>query len=144
MAVGPVEYMIVGFPGNQFKGDIVPALAELVESGTIRIIDLAFVLKDKDGNVAAMEIEELEGGAADAFQALQAVVGDLVNEEDLEAVGEALEPNSSAMMLVWEDVWATKVKEAIRGAGGVLLDLERVPADFVDAALAASSTKLVK
>jgi uncharacterized membrane protein len=136
--------MIVGFPGNQFKGDIVPALAELVESGTIRIIDLAFVLKDKDGNVTAMEIEDLEGGAADAFQALQAVVGDLVNEEDLEAVGEALDPNSSAMMLVWEDVWATKVKEAIRGAGGVLLDLERVPADFVDAALAASSTKLVK
>jgi uncharacterized membrane protein len=142
MAIGPVEYMVVGFPGNQFKGDIAPALAELVESKTIRIIDLAFVMKDADGNVVAMELEELQGGAADAFQALQAELGDLVNEEDLEAVGEALEPNSSALLLVWEDVWATRIKKAIQDAGGELFDLVRIPAEIVDAALEASTVKL--
>jgi uncharacterized membrane protein len=135
--IGPVEYMAVSFPGNKFKGEIVPALKELVDSGTVRIIDLAFVTKDADGNVAAIEVEELDSDAGQAFAALQAEIGDLVNADDLEAVGEVLEPNSSAAVLVWEDVWATKLAKAIRDAGGVLLDLERVPHEVVQAALAA-------
>jgi len=135
--IGPVEYMAVSFPGNKFKGEIVPALKELVDSGTVRIIDLAFVTKDADGNVAAIEVEELDSDAGQAFAALQAEIGDLVNADDLQAVGEVLEPNSSAAVLVWEDVWATKLAKAIRDAGGVLLDLERVPHEVVQAALAA-------
>jgi Family of unknown function (DUF6325) len=135
--IGPVEYMAVSFPGNKFKGEIVPALKELVDSGTVRIIDLAFVTKDVDGNVLAMEVEELDSDAGKAFAALQAEIGDLVNADDLQAVGEVLEPNSSAAVLVWEDVWATKLAKAIRDAGGVLLDLERVPHEVVQAALAA-------
>jgi uncharacterized membrane protein len=135
--IGPVEYMAVAFPGNKFKGEIAPALKELVDSGTVRIIDLAFVTKDADGNVVAMEVEELESDAGKAFAALQAEIGDLVNADDLQAVGEVLEPNSSAAVLVWEDVWAAKLAKSIRDAGGVLLDLERVPHEVVQAALKA-------
>jgi hypothetical protein len=132
--IGPVEYMVVAFPGNQFKGEIVPALSELVKSGTVRIIDLAFVTKDADGSVAAMEVEDIDSEAGKAFQSLEAEIGELVNQDDLMAVGEVLEANSSAAVLVWEDVWATKLAKAIRDAGGVLLDLERVPHEVVLAA----------
>jgi uncharacterized membrane protein len=135
--IGPVEYMVVAFPGNKFTGDIVPALKELVDSGTVQIIDLAFVSKDADGNVAVMELEDIDSPAGKAFQALEAEIGDLVNEDDLRAVGEVLEPSSSAAVLVWEDVWAAKLAKAIRDAGGVLLDLERVPHEVVKAALSA-------
>ena len=103
MAIGPVEYVIIKFPGNQFKGEIVPALADLVESGTVRILDLVFVLKDEDGNIASLEYEDLPGladvdGEADG----------LLNEEDLEMAAEVLEPNSSGLLIVWEDRWARR------------------------------------
>jgi Family of unknown function (DUF6325) len=137
--IGPVEYMAVSFPGNKFKGEIAPALKELVDAGTVRIIDLAFVTKDSEGNVLAMEVEELDSDAGRAFAALQAEIGDLVNADDLQAVGEVLEPNSSAAVLVWEDVWAAKLAKAISDAGGVLLDLERVPREVVQAALKAGA-----
>jgi hypothetical protein len=134
--------MVVAFPGNKFKGEVIPALAELVESGTIRIIDFAFVAKDAKGNVAAFEIEDLDSDVGAAFQTLQAAIGDLVNAEDLERVGEGLEPNMSAALLVWEDVWATKLANAISDAGGVLIDIQRVPREIVTAALEASTVKL--
>ena len=102
--IGPVEYMVVSFPGNKFKGDIASALEELVKSGTVRIIDLAFVIKDAAGDIVAMELEDLDSDAGKAFVAIEAEIGDLVNEDDLMAVGEVLEPNSSAAVLVWEDV----------------------------------------
>jgi Family of unknown function (DUF6325) len=135
MSIGPVEYLIVAFPGNQFKGEIVPALAELVEAGTIRIIDLAFVLKDPDGAVVAMELGDLDSDVFKAFDALSPEGLGLLNEEDLAAAGEELEPNSSAALLVWEDVWATKLRDAILNAGGEVLDLERVPYEVVQAAV---------
>ena len=135
MSIGPVEYLIVAFPGNQFKGEIVPALAELVEAGTIRIIDLAFVLKDADGAVVAMELGDLDSGVFKAFDALSPEGLGLLNEEDLAAAGEELEPNSSAALLVWEDVWATKLRDAILNAGGEVLDLERLPYEVVQAAV---------
>ena len=135
MSVGPVEYMIVAFPGNRFKGEIVPALAELVEAGTIRIIDLAFVLKDADGAVVTAEMGDLDSDVFKAFDALSPESLGLLNEEDLAAAGEELEPNSSAALLVWEDVWATKLRDAIVNAGGELLDLERLPKEVVDAAI---------
>jgi uncharacterized membrane protein len=130
--------MIVAFPDNNFKGEIAPALAELVESGTIRILDLAFVMKDADGKVAALEVEDLDSKAALAFQVLQLAIGELVSAEDLEQVGNVLEPNQSALLLVWEDVWATKVATAMANAGGVLLSMDRVPRDVVVAALEAA------
>lgn len=135
MGIGPVEYLIVAFPGNQFRGEIVPALKEQVEAGTIRIIDLAFVLKDADGAVMTAEMADLDSEVYKAFDSLSPEQMGLLNEEDLAAAGEELDPNSSAALLVWEDVWATKVRDAIRNAGGELLDLERVPGEVVEAAV---------
>ena len=135
MSIGPVEYMIVAFPGNRLKGEIVPALAELVEAGTLRIIDLAFVMKDADGVVVTAELGDLDSEVFKAFDALSPEPMSLLNHEDLAAAGEELEPNSSAALLVWEDVWATKLRDAILNAGGELLDLERVPHEVVNAAI---------
>ena len=132
--VGPVEYMVVAFPGNKFQGRIAPALQELVDSGTIRIIDLTFVAKDADGQVVSAELSDLDPVVQDALRRLNPEIGGLFSEEDLAAAAEELEPNSSAALLVWEDVWAAKVAQAIRDAGGVLLDLERVPHDVIMAA----------
>ena len=135
MSIGPVEYMIVAFPGNRLKGEIVPALAELVEAGTLRIIDLAFVMKDADGAVGTAEMGDLDSEVFKAFDALSPETMGLLNQEDLAAAGEELEPNSSAALLVWEDVWATKLRDAILNAGGELLDLERIPHEVVKAAM---------
>ena len=139
--IGPVQYMAVAFPGNKFTGNITPALVELVESGMIRIIDLAFVGKNAEGDVIAMELEELDSEAGKAFQTLQAEIGDLVNEADLKEIGAGLEPNSSAAILVWEDVWAKRFVGALREAGGVLIDIQRVPHEVVQAALEWSEQK---
>jgi hypothetical protein len=135
MSIGPVEYLIVAFPGNQFKGEIVPALQEQVEAGNIRIIDLAFVMKDADGAVVTAELGDLDSEVFKAFDALSPETMGLLNEEDLAAAGEELDPNSSAALLVWEDVWATKIRDSIVNAGGEVLDLERVPYEVVNAAV---------
>lgn len=132
--IGPVDYMIVAFPGNKFKGEIVPALADLVEKGVIRIIDAAFVIKDEDGNAGAIELFELEADAQAALESVGIEVSGLFNEEDLDAAAEELEPNSSALLLVWENVWAREVAQAMRNAGGELLDFDRLPHDIVQAA----------
>jgi len=135
MSIGPVEYLIVAFPGNQFKGEIIPALADLVDAGTIRIIDLAFVMKDADGAVVTAELGDLDSEVFKAFDALSPETMGLLNEEDLAAAGEELDPNSSAALLVWEDTWATALRDAIVNAGGEVLDLERVPYQVVNAAV---------
>jgi uncharacterized membrane protein len=135
MSIGPVEYLIVGFPGNRFNGEMVPALAELVESGTIRIIDLLFITKDADGNVEAFEIEDHEDLAP--YGALNEELDGLLNDEDIEMAAEVLEPNSSAAFLVWEDCWARKFAEAARESGGVILAGERIPHQIIEEALAA-------
>ena len=132
--LGPVDYMIVAFPGNQFKGEIAPALADLVEKGTIRIIDLAFVAKDADGNIAAFELTDIDPDVRKGFENMGVEVNGLFNEDDLQAAGEELDPNSSAALLVWENLWAKDVAQAIRDAGGELLDFERLPHEVVQAA----------
>jgi uncharacterized membrane protein len=132
--IGPVDYLIVAFPGNQFRGEIAPALAELVESNTIRIIDIAFVGKSADGSTASFELMELDPEVQSALEGIGIEVSGLFNEEDLEAAAEELEPNSSAALLVWENVWARNVAQAIRNAGGEVLDFDRLPHDVVQAA----------
>jgi Family of unknown function (DUF6325) len=136
MGIGPVQYMIVAFPGNQFKGEIAPALEELVQSGTIRIIDLAFVIKAEDGSMAGVELEDAGSDVFQAFETLAAERGGFVSEEDLQAVAGALEPNSAAAILVWEDVWATRLADAIENANGQLIDIQRVPRELVQEAVA--------
>lgn len=135
-SIAPVEYLIVGFPGNQFNGDIAPALIELVESGAVRILDLIFITKDAEGNVTAFEYDEL-----DSLLPLDAVAQEsmgLLNDEDVELAAETLEPNSSAAFLVWEDLWAARFANAVRESGGVVLAGERIPHAIVEAAIAQS------
>jgi hypothetical protein len=132
MPLGPVEYLIIGFPGNRFKGEIVPALADLVESGTVRILDLVFIKKDADGALSIFEFDALEDAAG--FAGLDGEVGGLLNDEDVLLAAEALEPDSSAALLVWEDTWAAPLAAALRNAGGILIAGERIPHEIVEAA----------
>jgi hypothetical protein len=132
--IGPVDYMIVGFPGNQFTGEIAPALGKLVDDGIIRIIDIAFVGKDEAGNTLSMELTELDPQVQSALDSLGIEVGGLFNEDDLADAADSLEPNSSAALLVWENVWARETAQKMRDAGGVLLAFDRLPHDVVQAA----------
>ena len=134
MTIGPVEYIIVGFPGNQFNGQIAPELVDLVESGTVRILDLVFIGKDADGSVVFFEIDELDEVAG--FGGLDADVGGLIGPEDIEYAAAALEPNSSAALLIWEDVWAARFAEAVRKSDGVLLEGARIPHEIIAPLLA--------
>jgi len=132
--IGPVDYAVIAFAGNQFNGDIAPALADLVEAGTIRLIDAAFVSKDEQGNVTAFEVIELAPDVREKLDALNLEVHGLVNEQELAAIGQELELNTSAALLVWENVWARSVAQKMRDAGGMLVAFERVPHDVVQAA----------
>jgi hypothetical protein len=132
--IGPVDYAIVAFPGNRFRGEIAPALAELVDAGTIRIIDVAFVGKDGEGNAVAMELTELDPDVQEGLERAGIEVGGLFNEDDLMDAADNLEPDSSAALIVWENVWAREVAQAMRDAGGVLVAFERLPHDVVQAA----------
>jgi hypothetical protein len=132
--IGPVEYLIVAFPGNRFRGEIAPALAKLVDAGTIRIIDIAFVGKDEAGEAIGFELTDLDPDVREGLEKLGVEVQGLFNEDDLRAAAEELEPNSSAALLVWEDVWAKEVAQAMRDAGGELFDFGRLPHEVVQAA----------
>jgi hypothetical protein len=132
--IGPVDYAIVAFPGNKFRGEIAPAIADLVDAGTIRIIDIAFVARDGDGNTLAMELTELDPDVQEGLEKLNIEVGGLFPEEDLVDIAENLEPNTSAALILWENVWARNVAQAMRDAGGVLVAFERLPHDAVQAA----------
>lgn len=136
MSLGPVEYMVIEFPGNQFKGEIVPALREVVDKGVIRIIDLVFVRKDEQGNVNVMELADLQKDAADAFAPLAREASTLFAEEDIGKVSEVMEMNSSVALLLFEHVWATRFRNAVLAANGRLIAGERIPREVVDAAVA--------
>lgn len=132
--IGPVDYAIIAFPGNKFRGEIAPAIADLVDDGTIRIIDIAFVGKDGDGNTIALELTELDADVQEGLEKLGIEVGGLFPEEDLMDIAESLEPNTSAALLLWENVWARNVAQAMRDAGGVLVAFERLPHEAVQEA----------
>lgn len=132
--IGPVDYAILAFPGNNFKGEIAPALSDLVESGTIRIIDLTFVTKDADGAIAAFELSDFDPEVAAGFENAGFSVDGLFNEDDIAAAAEQLEPSSSAALIVWENLWAKRFATAARNADGVLLEFGRLPHDVVQAA----------
>jgi hypothetical protein len=132
MPVGPVEYIVVGFPGNKFTGEIAPELIALVEAGTVRVLDLIFIGKDDDGEVLAFEIDELDGVAA--FDGLAGEFGGLIGPADIEFVASKLEPGNSAALLLWEDVWAAPFAQAVRNSGGVLLEGARIPHELIEPA----------
>ena len=131
--MGPVEYIVVSFPGNEFNGRIAPELVALVESGTIRILDLIFIGKDAEGDVLAFEIDEL--GDMAGFDQLPGEVGGLIGPDDIEFVASQLDPNSSAALLIWEDVWAAPFAAAVLESGGILLQGARIPHQLIESAL---------
>ncbi len=138
MPMGPVEVLVVAFPENQFKGEILPELQRLVETKTISIIDGVLALKDSDGACAFVEFSELDAGhGARAFASLLDDVLGLISDEDVMELTDSLEPNSSAAILVFEHKWAVPLRDAIVGAGGVLAADFRVPGPVVDEVLAA-------
>jgi hypothetical protein len=139
MEMGPVEYVVIAFPGNRFRGEIAPELRNLVASGTVRILDLTFVKKDEDGSVSYVELDALDPTEASVFDDIEGEVGGLFSEEDLELIAEELTPNSSAAVLVWEDTWAAAITSAIRNADGQLVAHERIPAAVVEQALEAAA-----
>lgn len=137
MVPGPVDVAVISFEGNRFKGEIAPALAQIVERGIVRIVDLLFIAKDDAGNVHTFELEDAETDLADAMWPLADEVSGLLSEDDIREIGERLEPNSSAAMVVFEHTWLRQLREAILNANGRLVAQERVPAEIVERALAA-------
>ena len=140
MSVGPVEVTVVKFPGNQFKGEIAPALGELIEAGTIRVIDLFFMWTDENGEVTVKELEELEDDDRSKFDAVVTDQTDLLSEEDATELAAVIGPNSSAAALVFEHTWATKLADAVRNAEGEVVFNERIPRDVVEKAVAAAAS----
>ena len=134
MVVGPIEYIIVGFPGNKFNGEIAPELAKLIESGLVRILDLVVVTKDSAGEVGWFEFDQLDELAP--FADLDGEVGGILAQEDIDYVAASLEPGSSVGLLLWEDLWAAPFAAAVRGSGGVLLEGGRIPHEIAQEALA--------
>jgi hypothetical protein len=125
----PVELVLVEFPGNEFKGEIVDELRRLVDSGTITLIDVLLIRKDADGSAEWLEASDAGDGA---LADLAGEPAGLLAEEDVEAVAAELEPNSSVGMLLFEHSWAAQLTEAIRRADGRLIDWARVPAAAID------------
>ncbi len=133
--IGPVQCAVFGFPGSNFSGEIAPALADLVDKGIIRVIDLVFAIKDKDGSTAVVELEDLDPDKKAPWAGIAESPAGILNDDDVDAIADALEPGDAAALLVWEDVWAAGFAQAVRNADGELLLLERIPFDVVNAAI---------
>ena len=135
MSIGPVEYIAIAFPGNKFSGAIVPAIKELQDSGTIRVLDLVVISKDSDGNVTAVELSETSPEEAAALGALGIAGKSLLGQEDIEDIGSALDPDSTAGLMLWENVWAARFAQSLRDADGILIANGRIPAALVEEAM---------
>lgn len=130
--LGPIEYLVIYFEGNQFRGEIIPALKELVDSGLIRIIDLGVIIKDAVGDVLLYESSELAADVADALATLEGEHDDFLSEEDLLLVAEDLPNNSTAAAILFENVWATRFAQSVRNANGEVLMNVRIPNHVVE------------
>ena len=138
MALGPIEVIVLGFPGSQFTGEIRPQIVDLVERGIVRIVDALLIKKDDDGSVTYAEVQEVSSDPD--FEALASTVSeilDLLSDDDVEAFAAELEPGSSALAIVFEHTWMKPVRDAVVASGGVLIADIHVPAAVVDEVLAA-------
>ncbi|MGI9116436.1 MAG: DUF6325 family protein [Gaiellales bacterium] len=132
-----MEIAVFSFPGSQFNGQVAPALRELIESATIHVLDLAFIIKDEAGDVAWFEIEDASTHAPE-FAGFHDDPIDLLSEEDIEALAEQVAPGSSAAVLVFEHTWAKRLASAVERSGGFVVAREYIPVPIVEAAMVAA------
>lgn len=135
MSLGPVELIVIEFPDGKLDKRVAPALKEIVDNGTIRIVDLLFVKKDDQGKTTIIELED--SGIADSFRDVDGDVLDLVNTNDVEILSTGLANGSAAALVVWENTWATKFAEAVRASKGRIVENLRIPHSAVEAAMQA-------
>jgi uncharacterized protein DUF6325 len=132
--MGPIDYIVLEWPGRQPDGSVAPLIIDLVDRGIIRIIDIAVMVKDEEGQVAALDLAALEG----EFSEFEGASTGLLDQEDLDEAAAALEPGTSAAVLVWENRWAAPVAVAVRKSGGQLVASGRIPVQAIIAALDAA------
>ena len=135
--MGPIDYVLVEWPGRRPHGELAPYLVDLVDRGLIRIIDLAFIEKDEEGNVAILEVADV-GGEVVELAVFEGASSGLIGEEDVEQAGSALEPGTAAALLIYENAWAAPFAAAVRHSGGQLVASGRIPVDDFLAALDAA------
>jgi hypothetical protein len=137
-AVGPIDFLVVEFPGARLTGEALPLLLDLVDRGVVRILDLVFVRKDADGSVVVLEIADLDGDGRLDFEVLHGVSSGLLGRDDVEQAAAVVEPGCAAGILIYENVWAAPFVAALRRAGGELVAAGRVPVEDLAAALDAT------
>jgi hypothetical protein len=125
--LGPVDYLVIEFPGSKFNGEIAPTLVDLVDRGIIRILDLVLIRKDADGSFEALEIEDVDTGEAGEMRRLEADLAEILSVDDVANAAAALEPGSTAGLLVYENRWAAPFGAAVRHCGGQLVASGRIP-----------------
>lgn len=135
--MGPIDYVLIEWPGRQPTGEALPHLVDLVEGGIIRILDLAFIAKDEDGSVAGIEISEL-GDEVEEVKVFEGAGSGVLSDEDREEAADVLEPGTSAALLVYENRWAGPFAAAVRRSGGQLVANGRIPVQAFLAALDAA------
>ncbi|MEU6923191.1 DUF6325 family protein [Streptomyces sp. NPDC046631] len=135
---GPIDYLVVEFPGNRMTGEGLPLLVDLVDRGIIRILDLVFVRKDEDGTVAGVELSELTGDGHDELAVFEGVSSGLLGRDDIDEVSAVLEPGSAAGIVIYENAWAGPFAAALRRSGGRLVAGGRIPVQELLASLDAA------
>lgn len=129
---GPIDLAVIRFIGNEFTGEVAPALLDLVRAGTVRVLDALFVSRDADGELSALEVGDLGPDMQPAFVRFEGGTGaGLLDSDDAIEVGAGLANDTSALLLVFENTWAARFAGACRRAGGELVDMARVPSDAV-------------
>jgi len=136
MTYGPVDFLALEFTNDQLKGEIMPALMELVENKVVRVIDLVVIQKDQAGKHEALELQQLAPEVIAIFDPLMVEISGIIQVEDIAAIAEQMENNTTAAVLLFENLWAIKFKEAVLRANGRLLAQERIPHEAVEEALA--------
>jgi hypothetical protein len=135
--LGPVDWIVVEFPGSKFNGQIAPALLDLVQRGLVRVLDLLVLKKDADGTLEAFELSDLDQGEIGELRTYESELAMLLSEEDVTSLAAAIEPGSSAGVLVWENTWAAPFASAVRRSGGQLVASGRIPIQALLAAIEA-------
>ena len=135
--LGPADWIVVEFPGSRVNGEIAPALLDLVERDLVRVLDLLVLKKDADGSLEAFELSDLDEGEIGGFREYESELAMLLSEEDVTSLAAAIEPGSSAAVLVWENTWAAPFASAVRRSGGQLVASGRIPIQALLAAIEA-------